>query len=1304
MTTWRLRWQRRLPWILAMLLLLWLLAWFVVPALVKSQIEKQGSALLGRDLRLVGLELSPRKLAITLAGLSIAAAPGSGSTQPQLQVERLYLDLDMRSILRLAPVVEAVEIDAPQVRLTHLADGRYDIDDLIQRFSSPPAEPDKGEPARFALFNLEVRNGEFSFDDRPVDRVHKVGAFTLTLPFLSNLPDDVQIKVEPRLAFVVDGSAFDIGGQTTPFADGRASEFQLHIDKFQLQPWWVYLPRQVPVRAEGGVVSADLTLRFEQRAQGDSHVLLQGGVQLADLALRDGGGAPLLEWGQLAVKLSDVRPLEQQVALESVQLDGLRVHVQRDAAGRLNLQRVAASAAPAASVPAESAAQAQAQASASSAAGAASAPQAPGGKAFKLSLQHFELNDARIEFDDAIPHPPVQSALEATRATLDGLRWPVEADARVTLQARLWTAGREVGQFQAEGTASDQHAKIVLALKGLQLAAAEPYLREFLRPRASAAIDADAEVDWAVGSEPRRALALTRLQVTDFDLSDRPAPGAENAAAAAKSARARKGKKAPTAPRPNSLARASLLEVTDLRADLLKRQVLVGSVRVQRPFVELARDAQGALNASAWRVDRAPPPAATPRPRFAIAPASAPTSAPGSAPAGPPEWRAELRDFKLQAGRLRFSDAALGPAVLDLDKLRLVVQGLAWPLTPGAAALRTEVSASLRHGGAGGNLGGTTAGAAASSLDWRGQVALSPAAIKGRLRVERFPVHVFEPYFDAALPVLLMSAEAGFRGTLDFRQSAHAWVGVLRGDGLLADVRVNARGVEQVPDNMRSAPGASDLLSWNALALSALSVELRAGGKPRVEIGELRLSDYFSRLEISEQGRLNLQNVAAAPAATGANAPPSVPSLAVAPAGPASASDTGFGSRLRDLPIDLVLGSAQLSNGRVDFNDRFVRPNYRAQLSELSGHIGRFDSTAQEPTTLQLNGRVAGTGLLDIGGSINPVSNPPTLDVKAKATDIELPGLTPYSAKYAGYPIERGKLSVDVAYKIDSQGKLDARNQIIVNQLTFGPKSDSPDATTLPVRLAVALLQDSNGVIDIDLPLTGSINDPQFSLFGLIVKVIGNLFTKIVTAPFSLLAGGGDGKDLSTIVFQPGSAALTASQQATVDKVAKALANRPALNLTVAGQANAQAEAAAMRRAALEQRIRDEQRRERARGSLGSGAATDAPLPALTSEQRTQIVKALYTQTELPDKPRNAVGLVQDLPLADMETRLAAAVPVDEAAARALAVQRARVVREAFIDKGLGSERLFLAEPNAKPATADNAPMQPQALLTVAPK
>jgi hypothetical protein len=484
--------------------------------------------------------------------------------------------------------------------------------------------------------------------------------------------------------------------------------------------------------------------------------------------------------------------------------------------------------------------------------------------------------------------------------------------------------------------------------------------------------------------------------------------------------------------------------------------------------------------------------------------------------------------------------------------------------------------------------------------------------------------------------------------------------------------------------------------------VDGLKVELKEQGKPMVEIGQMRLSDYFAQLEITEEGRLYLQTLAPGGAdAQGATKP--VPRAGLTAAGSASAAVPGpRQSRLANLPVDLLLGEAAFTNGRVEFNDRFIRPNYSAELSDLYGRIGGFDSRATEPANLQFSGVVAGTGVLSIEGKVNPAVEPPALDVKAKATGIDLAGLTPYAAKYAGYPIKRGKLSVDVAYKIDSDGTLAASNKIIVNQLTFGEKTDSPDATSLPVLLAVSLLQDRYGVIDIDLPLTGSLDDPQFSVGALILKAIGNFLTKVLTAPFSVLAGAG-GDDLSVINFAPGSVSIDDAGQKTIDQVATALADRPLLKLSVLGVADADAEKQAMQQAALRTRLLQEQRRERARGSLASGASVDGPLPPLSAEARAALVKRLYVETALPGKPAGSPGAKPDLPVAQMETELAAAVPVDAAALRKLALERGRVVREALVAKGLGSERLFLSEPETKAASADNPPAKPMAQLTLSP-
>ena len=463
--------------------------------------------------------------------------------------------------------------------------------------------------------------------------------------------------------------------------------------------------------------------------------------------------------------------------------------------------------------------------------------------------------------------------------------------------------------------------------------------------------------------------------------------------------------------------------------------------------------------------------------------------------------------------------------------------------------------------------------------------------------------------------------------------------------------------------------------------LKGVKFALKPGARPQLEIGDAALTDFYSRLVITEQGRFNLQDMGAAPAgaASGASA-----AASAAPGVAAGASAAAAG-----LPLDIRIGATTLTNGKVDFSDRFVRPNYSAALTELNGQLGPFRSDTREMATLALRGRAAGTALLEIGGQINPFAKPLALDISAKATDLELAPLSPYAGKYAGYAIERGKLSMEVAYKIDADGKLDAKNQLILNQLSFGDRIESPDATKLPVLLAVALLKDRNGVIDINLPVSGNLSDPQFSIGGIIWKVILNLLTKALTAPFALLAGGGS-EDLSLIEFRPGTALMSAGANAAIDKVAKALIDKPALKMTVTGAADPALEREAYLSAALEARLATEARREALRsgapGVAAGASAAPSVAPPLGADERARLLKQLYKDTEIPNKPRNAIGFAKDIPGPEMEALLKSRLAVSAEAMRELALQRGIAVRDALIAKGLPSERLFLAAPKLRVA------------------
>ena len=783
-----------------------------------------------------------------------------------------------------------------------------------------------------------------------------------------------------------------------------------------------------------------------------------------------------------------------------------------------------------------------------------------------------------------------------------------------------------------------------------------------------------------------------------------------------------------------ALASLKQLAVQDLQLMPATQQVSVAKLTLTQPRLALARDRDGQFDAQQWLVSSGSDAALS----------TPPATASGAAR----PWQMRLQALALEAGQLDWHDeaAATEPVHLSLADLNLNATGLQWPAAAGSSRVQGRLTLkdlaapaapdpTTRQGNGAGTAttprtapGVPPAGGRPSSqppsgqlpsgrlppgrLQWAGQLGLAPLAWRGTVQAERLPLQLLAPYAPADLPVALLRAEAGWQGQVDARQSSAGWQLGLQGDARLGDLRVHLRQGDEVAND--------ELLTWQALSLQGLQLTLAPGARPRVDVAQASLTDFFARLVITEQGRLNLTGLAAAqaaaapasatageaassPAAAVVKAPAPAPAasvslLAAAPAaaGADAAAPAASASAPSPWPLDLNIGGVVLSGGHIDFTDRFIRPNYRADLTELQGRLGAFRSGSTEQATLELKGRAAGTALLDIRGSLNPTAQPLALDIQARATDLELAPLSPYAGKYAGYAIERGKLSMDVSYRIQPDGQLEAKNQVVLNQLTFGERIESPDATKLPVLLAVALLKDRNGVIDLNLPIGGSINDPQFSIGGLIVKVIINLLTKAITAPFALLSGGGS-EDLSLVEFLPGTAQLAPGAGPVMDKVAKALTDRPSLRMTVTGASDPAGEREAMQAAQLETRLLAEQRKER----LRAGQPVDVPPADLTPAERQRLLARVYSDTRLPDKPRNLIGLAKDLPPAEMEARLKAAIPVNTDTARELALQRGLAVRDALVAKGLPAERLFLAAPRLRASGEDDGRWTPRVQLSL---
>jgi uncharacterized protein involved in outer membrane biogenesis len=1247
------RWFKRLLWLCGVVLLLWGLGWLALPSLLKPQIETIASGQLGRAVTLGRLEIKPWSLELVLHGLSVAAAPGQADQTPQLVVERIYIDASLESLLRLAPVLDAIDVQGPALRLTHHGDGHYDIDDILQRFKSdsvPSANPSPG----FSLHNVTLSAGRFDMDDRPVGRQHTVRELQLSLPFLSNLPSQRAVTVQPKLGFLLNGSRFESSAQATPFAPGRQAAVQLSLSGLDLAPWLPYVPAGLPVRLSSGVLSAQLQLAFEQVPA--NRLRISGTLEAAQVRLHDAqvppkpsaaGVAPLLAFDRLKLTLDDLRPFERQVRLTAVELVAPRLALVRDATGQVLLP----SSGPTSSTTKKIASNPGGK--------RAEADLSPPYGGWTIALDRFAVQDGGFSWLDQSTFAPARIALTGLTLDASAIALPFTQPMQLKATAGLLSGGSAAARaggarLSLQGSATDRAVELRAVVDGLPLTLAAPYLARWLKPELTGRLNTELGVSWKAADSPtgvdQMQLDVARLAVDKLDLRQDKA----------------------------SLASLAQLRLAGLQLDLTGRSATLGKLAIQGPRLAVGRGVDGRWMFEHWLQ---PQPISDTAARTN---GQAQTVASTPAPAAPP-WSLLVRDLTLDGGAFGFYDKLpVRPVAFNVAAVSLQLKNLS---TAGKDPMQLQGALQWQAGA-------TPAG----RLKWQGQARLDPLSVQTTLEAVRLPLHVLEPYAAELLNIEVLRADASFKGLLAYAPTPTGTSLQLNGDVALEDVQANSLSTAKSGSASASSPGfGEELLQWKVLSLRGLALAMAPGSATRVDVKETVLSDFYTRLVLDPTGRLNLQDVLKADAALpdAAKAASSAPAPATtAAAAPASA----------DPPV-VRLGPITLTGGRIDFADRFIKPNYSANLTELTGKLGAFSSQPQagEPAMaeLALRGRAQGTATLDIQGQINPLAKPLMLDLKARVRDLELPPLSAYAVRHAGHGIERGKLSVDLSYQVQADGQLLASNNIVLNQLKFGDKVDGAP-TSLPVRLAVALLADRNGVIDIDLPVSGSLNDPEFKLGPIVFKLVVNLVVKAVTAPFSLIASAfGSAEEPGVVNFASGSAALDGESRASLDKVVKALQERPALQMTVVGMANLELEREAFKREQLNALVLGEQRREavlagRALQSPSGGASAPA---TLSPEESLALLRAVYRRAAIP-KPLNAQGQLLPLSKDEMEHLLLSHLPASEDQMRELAVQRGLAVRDYLSARQIPMARLFLGAARTVPPEAKWRPRAQLSLST----
>ncbi len=667
------------------------------------------------------------------------------------------------------------------------------------------------------------------------------------------------------------------------------------------------------------------------------------------------------------------------------------------------------------------------------------------------------------------------------------------------------------------------------------------------------------------------------------------------------------------------------LAIRATQFDLARRQLVVGELGTADARIRLERPGRD----QPWNLETLVPAAPTPAKTTTPRPAATPP-----APQGDDRpFAVSLNRLDLKGWSVRLEDrGASAPAVNVVDRLAIRVEGLSTSGKPGRVNLQARVNQS-------------------GALAVQGSLGLAPVQANLQVQLKTIPVVPLQPYFQDKTTMLLTSGQLGVDGRVALSTTAKGPLVSYKGEVSAGNFLAVAR------------DGGHELARLGELRIKDIDV---VSEPLKVEVGEIAVRDYAANVILNPDKTINLASIVP-PATTPA-------SSTAAPASPATSTKAAASAP----PPHVRVGALVLSDGTISFEDRSISPAFSTSLSHLGGRISGISLDESGRATVALEGKL-GSGPLAIAGQVNPFAKTPVVDLSFRLSDLDLSALTPYAGKYAGYAVDRGQLYLDLKYRIEER-KLDAKNNVKISQFTFGQAVESAEATNLPVRLAVSLLKDRHGVIQLDVPVSGSLDDPEFSVWGVVLTVVKNLLVKAATSPFALVGSlFGGGEELAWLEFEPGKFEVAPGARAKIDSLAKALFERPALRLEVEGHASPAQDTEALRRILLQRKVAAQKAKE----IVSAGGTVDSGIVVSPAEYTTYLKQAYRAETGI-QKPKNAFGMLKDIPVADMERLMLGTISVSQDDLRLLARRRAEIARAEIIKKrAIETERVFLVEPRS---------------------
>jgi hypothetical protein len=689
------------------------------------------------------------------------------------------------------------------------------------------------------------------------------------------------------------------------------------------------------------------------------------------------------------------------------------------------------------------------------------------------------------------------------------------------------------------------------------------------------------------------------------------------------------------------------LSIEGADVDLSRKNVRIDSVRSEQARVKGWVDEGGVFNYSRLWVTHEEEEASK---------GETAASADSSVDTAP--WVVTINELTLSEYGLDLEDRTMTPTLkMGLQSLAVAVKNLTTKEDAEA-----QFSLSLRFNETG-------------TMRAEGSACMNPLSGKLDLEAGQILLKPFQPLVNSVSSIDLLSGVVNLKGDVQYRGMGETGPEIRWEGGLsILDFEAINRSYTE------------DFLKWESLEFNGILFDMAPN---RLHLSEIMAKGAYARVIIWPDGSVNIKEAFSSQKGEQQTEGVDAPTITAVESKPEEGA--------MPVSVDII----RIEEGSANFADFSMKPNFFTGIQDLTGTIKGLSSNSSARADVSLSGKVDRYAPVMISGQINPLIPKAYVDMAMSFKNMELTPLTPYSGKFVGYTIEKGKLSVDLKYKL-SENAIVGENVILLDQLTLGDRVESPDATNLPVKLAIALMRDTQGKIDIDLPVRGNLDDPEFSWGHLVIQALLNLVTKAVTAPFALLGSlfGGDGEELSFVEFEYGSESLLAQQTKKLDTLAQALRERPALQLQIEGAADSEYD----RLALAEARLMEELRVRRFEELQAAGEQTIAKPEqiTLTEEEFTRLLTEKYVETyghdpfttieeTSPEESGISTEPSEEGPgppeidsavrMAMAKQRLIEEMAVDELALQRLAQGRATQIKGYLIEQGeISPDRLFALE------------------------